>query len=142
MSNATVTGGNASNHRSNGAWIIILVIGVIGLIVGVMYCIYRFMCKTVEAENELRSQTKKNTTAVAMKKKLPSGWEELHDDDGDSYYYHEASETTTWEHPSKQKHTRAKSTGSTLPPGWVQHIAEDGESYYENSEGGVQWEKP
>ena len=124
MSNATVTGGNASNHRSNGAWIVILVIGVIGLIVGVMYCIYRFMCKTVEAENELRSQTSKkknnNTTAVAMKKKvprkkaekLPNGWEELHDDDGDSYYYHEASETTTWEHPSKKTHARAKSKGS------------------------------
>lgn len=140
----TVKGGNA--QRNDGAWIAILIVGVLLLFACVGYGIYRFMCKTVQDENALRNTT---TTQRTNKNKprpkaqpLPDGWEEHFDDEGTPYYYHEATETTSWDHPSLKKHSRVTSTGSALPPGWEKHQADDGDFYYENSEGAVQWEKP
>ena len=136
-----------SGNRSNGAWIAGLSVGVIVFIVCVGYGIYRFMKSTVEAENELRSnsnpiQNSNKNKPIQKGQTLPPGWEQLADTDGTPYYYHEGTETTSWDHPNNKTHSRMTSTGTELPPGWERHTAEDGEHYYENKKGKVQWDKP
>ena len=136
----------ADAQRDDGAWVAILVVGVLLFFAGTFYFLYRFMCKSVAQETELRSTTnpikKAQKKARAKPGKLPKGWTSHEDVDGDVYYYHESTETTSWDHPSKKKHSRVKSTGVSLPPGWEQHTSEEGEFYYENKEGNVQWDKP